>query len=834
MNIHSLDFSSRKDISILASLWGAEFDLPTKEKTKAIVKKAEKKKDVSISKSVKSKKLSIPEKLEMIRSEVLRILGGYKSNTKVLYTENEVEEYLSEAISNGIIAVDTETNHSLDPLTAKLMGVCLYTPNQKQAYIPINHTDLEGNLLRNQVGITFIRSALEKLKPLDIIFHNGKFDYKVIKCTTGCELPITWDTMIGARLLNENERAGLKEQYISKIDPSIEKYSIEHLFSDIPYEYVDPELFALYAATDSFMTYKLYLWQKAQFELRNNDRLYRLFLETEMPLVPVLAEMELTGMCIDTEYAERLSIKYHRMLKDVDEAINAEMEKIYNQKIIEFKNSPESNVVRTGSKTIGEQIEIPVKVTSPTQLAILLYDVLKFRAPSRSKPRGTGEEELRKLIELYPEFTLGELVLEKRGLEKIIGTYVDKLVTCISPVDGRLHANFNQCGADTGRLSSSDPNLQNIPSKNNEIRMLFSAAPGKIFCGSDFSQQEPRLLANYSEDEKMIGAYKDGKDLYALIASEVYHNNYEDNKEFYPDGKMNPEGKHRRSSVKSILLGLMYGRGAAAIAEQIKTHDGAPTKEDIAEANKIIRSFYDGFPKVETWMQKTTSDAKINGYVEDLWGRRRRLPDIQLPQYEVSSKKSVERFNPILKTTGLIEDDSKIKKYRDMIESAQNAGEKVSIKMTALNDGIEIKDNGGFIAQAERQCVNSRVQGGAATMSKRAMVLVHNDPELKAMGFRLVNAVHDELIGEVSIENSERAASRLSELMIQSALPECKVPMKCDATCFNHWYEDVYASDLKEKYEILLSKHSEEDARKILYEEHCENTPEIIDRYLNY
>lgn len=460
------------------SLWGEAFNVPTKEKTKKLIKKVETKiqpeTQVVVKRTVKSKKVSDKEKLELIASEVHRILGVYEANTVLLNSEALVTEYFNYAVTNGIIAIDTETDHSLDPLTCKLMGVCVYTPGQKQAYIPISHTDFENNLLSDQVSIKFIHDELEKLKDIFCIFHNGKFDYEVIKCTTGVELPVTWDTMIGARVLNETERAGLKEQYIQKIDPSIEKYSIEHLFSDIPYEIVDPALFALYAATDSYMTYRLYEYQLQEFNKPENVGLFNLFKTVEMPVLPALASMELTGMCIDTEYAHRLSSKYHKKLDELDAQIEKELDKC-TQAIIDFKNSAESQSIKSGSKTLAEQIQLPVNLASPTQLAILIYDVLKIKPVSTKSPRGTGEDVLLKLQEKNPDFILGKLILERRTLLKLLNTYIDKLIECISPVDNRLHARFNQIGADTGRLSSSDPNLQNIPSKNNEIRMMFVA-----------------------------------------------------------------------------------------------------------------------------------------------------------------------------------------------------------------------------------------------------------------------------------------------------------------------------------------------------------------------
>jgi len=339
-------------------------------------------------------------------------------------------------------------------------------------------------------------------------------------------------------------------------------------------------------------------------------------------------------------------------------------------------------------------------------------------------------------------------------------------------------------------------------------------------------------LANYAQDENMINAYKEGKDLYATIASHVYHNNYEDNREFYPDGTMNPEGKKRRTNVKSLLLGLMYGRGVASIADQIKTHKGPATKEDILEAQKVTDDFFNGFPKVKKWIDQTQLDAKKNGYVEDCWGRRRRLPDIQLDKFVLKNKNgsSVDNFNPLIGSKGLYSNTNSviIDKYKKQCYSCKSKKELDELKSKALKDGIEIHDNGGFIAQAERQCVNARVQGGAASMSKRAMIAVYNDKQLRDFGFKLLIAVHDELIGECPIENQEGVKKRLSELMINSAKPECIVPMKCDADSFRSWYLDVFSSNLKEEYEDLLKSYSKEEAFNYLKNNHLECTEDQL------
>ena len=271
--------------------------------------------------------MSDDDKLALIIPEVYRILGSYKDKTQVITTVQELHDYVDASIRNGVISIDTETNNSLEPVTCKLMGACIYTPGKHNAYIPVNHVDKQRNKLQGQVTEQDIKTEFDRLCNTKIIMHNGKFDYEVIKCTCNCELNIYWDTLIAAKVLNENELAGLKEQYISKIDSTQEKYDIENLFEHIKYEIVPPEVFALYAATDSYMTYKLYLWQKEQFNKPGNERLYSLFMNVEMPVVQVAAEMELTGIEIDTEYANRLSIKYHKILDDLDVVIAKELDK---------------------------------------------------------------------------------------------------------------------------------------------------------------------------------------------------------------------------------------------------------------------------------------------------------------------------------------------------------------------------------------------------------------------------------------------------------------------------------------------------------------------------
>ena len=801
---------------VQTSLWGQEFIPETKSKKEKIIKKASSPKKVkTVQQSLKSKSVPIEEKIRLITENVNRILGGYSSNTTVIRNKQEFLEYINKSINNGIIAVDTETNNSLDPLTCKLMGVCIYTPGMKSAYIPINHVELNtGERLGWQLTESDIKEGFDKLSATHVVMHNGKFDYQVIHCTCDCDLNIYWDTMIGAKILDENEHsAGLKQQYIAKIDNSIEKYSIDHLF-DIEYAVLDPELFALYAATDAYMTYKLYEWQSDVFNQPGNERLLNVFMNIEMPVVKVAADMELTGVCIDLDYTNRLSKKYNERYDELHKNLLIELDKLKPQ-IDEWRKTDSANIINQG-KSNSDRLEFPPNVSSPTQLAILLYDVLKVPPVDKKTPRGTGEAILKQI-----DLPICKLILEERGLLKLINTYIDKLPKGISERDGRLHCHFNQVGTDTGRFSSSDPNLQNIPARNHEIRMMFTATPGYTMLGSDYSQQEPRLLAYYSQDNNMIDAYKNGKDLYAVIASRIYHNNYEDNLEFNPiTGERQDDGAKRRSATKSVLLGIMYGLGSAGLAERIKVSK--------AEAEDIKNSFFREFPSVEKWVNETQSNAHITGYVEDIWGRRRRLPDIKKTKYEVTPTKNKIKFNPLLGTSQVFVDETEIKNILKELSACKWRSDVDKVREKAKYLGYEIVDNSGFILRAERQCVNARIQGGAASMSKRAMVNVANNEELKRLGFRLLIVVHDELIGECPIENKDRCRELLSQEMLNAAKPEVNVPMKCDADDFPSWYYDVYSSEIKKEYEesgkdfgLLVNNHSEmieEDLRKIIEE----------------
>lgn len=297
-------------------------------------------------------------------------------------------------------------------------------------------------------------------------------------------------------------------------------------------------------------------------------------------------------------------------------------------------------------------------------------------------------------------------------------------------------------------------------------------------------QQEPRTLAHMSQDEHLIQAYIDGKDIYAWIAEKIYKVPYEECKEFRPDGTKNPEGAKRRSSVKSIILGIMYGRGAKAIAEQLN----CSTKE----AQKIVDTFYTEFPKVKKWMNDVLAHAHEYGYVETAWGRKRRLPDVQLEPYEFELMAGgPSTFDPLSweEDQGEAEVDPAVKKkYIKQLEKTWSSKDRRDIIMRAREEGIKITDNGGKIADAERQCVNSIIQGSSADMTKLAMIAINDNPRLKELDCHLLIQVHDEVICECPEANAKECAELLSSLMVGAAAEKIRVPMKCDAEVTRVWY----------------------------------------------
>lgn len=604
---------------IQQSLFGSDGDIILNpDKTDKIIKKLKKPKvisEITTDKLLKDKNISFEIKLSRVREEVERILGKYKSDTVCIYTKEDFHSYIDKVIENKIISIDTETlgtrtdipKPATDPLTCRLAGLCIYTPGEKNAYIPVNHVDYQtGERFSSQLTEEDINEELTRVVKAKTknIFQNGKFDYMVLYYTCGVKVPITWDTMIGSQILNENEQAGLKFQYRDKINPEQEKYDIDRLFDLENLDKYPCDLFSLYAATDAYMTYKLYEYQKKEFEKRGNERLYNLFLNIEMPVVTVCAEMQMRGIGLDKEFAKRLSDKFHRKLDVVEENISKELSKyddeISNWRLSELANKHE---IKNGKKqkSMNEKLSSPLEVTSPEQLGIFLYDILNILKPDSDGKKPVDEATLLTIKDRLP---LIPLILKKREYDKYLGTYIDALPLLVNPRDDRIHPKFNQLGREekgvvTGRFSSTDPNFQNIPARGNitSVRCMMiptieyydrnsfdeiditeeiqfgnnwvwksEVSPNDVvfpvktrkryqLCGSDFSAQEVKVFAQTCGDETMLKSLMAGKDLYSEVASTIYNMPYEECCEFRPDGTFNLEGKQRRTKSKSVILG---------------------------------------------------------------------------------------------------------------------------------------------------------------------------------------------------------------------------------------------------------------------------------------
>lgn len=395
-------------------------------------------------------------------------LGSYKRDFTTIQDKAELDRYMDTAIKNRVLSIDTETT-GLDPLQDQIAGFSIYTPNEKPAYIPINHVSYITNLfIPNQLTKEEACDSLNKAlnANIDIIMFNADFDIRVLKNQLGLHnIYCTWDCYLAQRILNENEDANklkpLHNKYV--LNGKDDVFTFADFFKGIPFILVPLSIAYLYAANDAKITYELYMYQhkylRADNEREDMRLMYKLFTEIEMPCVPVVAEMEDNGVSLDLTYQATLSEKYNKLLKEKANAF------------YECLTQYESDINKYRQAHIDSKLSSPINISSPVQLAILFYDILGYDVIDKKSPRGTGEEILQKM-----DNPIANAVLEYRGVEKLINTYIDKLPNCINPNDGKIHGKFNQYGAKTGRFSSSEPNLQNIPSHNKDIRPMFVAS----------------------------------------------------------------------------------------------------------------------------------------------------------------------------------------------------------------------------------------------------------------------------------------------------------------------------------------------------------------------
>ena len=740
-------------------------------------------------------------KVEYAKNLSLQVFGKKLDQIELVTDVDRIQEYLENTLKNGILAVDTETN-GLDRITGEIAGVCLYTPGEKGIYIPLHHYSFMTNQpLKINVAVEVMRDFFLKCNEHKVkyIFHNAKFDMHILYWMVGVEVEPYWDTQIGSQLLNENEPHGLKalyQKYCVGANEEQQTASFNSLFKGTVFTKIPPDVGYMYASFDPIMTYELYQFQYEFLDIEGEyckskglERVAKVFREIEMPLIKVVFDMECTGVQIDTELASKLQSTYKVYMEQAEVAFKNEVKKLSNkiEKLQVSSPVKYSKLVKNG--------KIDINIGSTQQLAILFYDVLHFESPDKKSPRGTGEDILK-----HYDHPIVQAILEYRSMSKLLSTYVEAIPGYINKRTGKLHASFNQYGAKTGRFSSSDPNLQNIPSKaiklsdgtkidaGHDIRQMFIAGEGQVIVGGDFSQQEPRCLAHMSGDEHMIGAYLEGKDLYGTIASKIYKMPYEECLEFRPDGSVNPEGKARRTSVKPVLLGIMYGRGVPSIAEQMKITP--------KEAQGIIDDFYNGFPKVKDFVDFAQQFAHDYGFVETAWGRKRRLTNMLLDPIEI--KKCIKDYDEDFDVFAFNADevipqddyvsDEVYYKYVRLMKQAFGRAKKQEVIDLALKEGYIITDNSAKIAEAQRQCVNSIIQGSAADMTKITMIKIHDDEELNKLGYKLIIPVHDEVLGVCPKENAKAVRDRLEHIMVHIVDGFFKIPMKCDIEVTERWY----------------------------------------------
>ena len=449
----------------------ALFDIPNSRTDRTQDNTIAKKSNAKAKKSNTTvKSTGIAGRIQQIKFNVETHLGQYRDAYQVIMEEDVLHKYIDACIENKYISIDTETD-GLNPLQNHLAGICIYTYGQKGSYIPLNHISyLSDERVDGQLPVDFVMGEFRRLlehKP-DIDMFNAPFDIKFLKMGGLPEIYCTWDGYLGARLLNENElENGLKplhKKYCRNGEG--DAFSFDELFKGIPFTKIPIQIGYMYAANDPVITTELCDFQR-QYLREDSDRedmreIWWVMKNIEMPIVDVVADMELTGVAFDLDYNKQLQEKYAAKLEDKLTAFY-DVCKPYESQISAYK-----------AKHPTVKMDDPINISSPNQLAVLLYDIIGLSAgvdKRTKKPiRGTGEEILSKL-----DHPICKAILEYREMEKLMSTYIVKLPNCVDSTDGRIHCKFNQYGADTGRFSSSEPNLQNIPSHNKDIRKMFVA-----------------------------------------------------------------------------------------------------------------------------------------------------------------------------------------------------------------------------------------------------------------------------------------------------------------------------------------------------------------------
>ena len=492
---------------------------------------------------------------------------------KLIDNENEIRNLFDFLMTFEIVSLDTETT-STNAIEAELVGMSFSVEENKAFYVPVSANREEA------LRIVNIFKPLYENEKILKVGQNIKYDLEVL-ANYGVTLKgKMFDTMIAHYVLQPELYHNM--DYLAEIYLKYKTIHIEELIGpkgkgQKNMRDLNPQDVYEYAAEDADITLKLKNILEKELEKAGVEHL---FYDIEMPLMPVLASMEMNGVCLDTV-----------SLKETSEVLTNRL-KVIENKIYELS---------------GETFNI----ASPKQVGEILFDKLKIVEKAKKTKTGqyvTNEEVLQGLKHKHE--IVGN-ILEHRGLKKLLGTYVDALPSLINKRTGRIHTSFNQTIASTGRLSSSDPNLQNIPvrgEEGKEIRKAFIPEPGCLFFSADYSQIELRVMAHLSNDENMIEAFREGYDIHAATAAKIYKED------------MNEVSRDQRTKAKRANFGIIYGITIFGLAERL----------DISrdEAKQLIDGYFETYPKVKEYMETAKETARKNGYVETLFKRRRYLADI--------------------------------------------------------------------------------------------------------------------------------------------------------------------------------------------------------------
>lgn len=500
-----------------------------------------------------------------------------KTDYFAVTTQDQLTFLIKQIQTSNELAIDTETD-SLDSMIANLVGISLCWKKGHAAYIPLAH-DMAA--CPTQLSFEVIKNALEPIiqdPQRKIYAQNAKYDLQVLFRAGFKPFPIHGDPMIASYLLDadsvKHNLDDLSERYLNHQNISYEevcgKGKTQILFSAVPLEKALP-----YAAEDADMTFQLAQLLGKKIKAEGLEKLYQ---EIELPLETVLCDMERAGICIDTKALNQMSKEFADKLKALEN-------KAYEIAGVEFN------------------------LASPKQVGEILFGKLQLQAGKKTK---TGHSTNAQVLEqLSPSHPLPKILLEHRQLAKLKNTYVDALPKLLNPQTKRLHTHFNQAVTATGRLSSSDPNLQNIPIRSPEgrrIREAFIAKEGSVLISLDYSQIELRILAEISKDPVMLDAFNKNEDVHQRTASEVFN------------VALNDVTKEQRSFAKTINFGLLYGMGAHKLSQTLGISR--------TEAANYIQAYYDRYQNIYAWQENLLKKAHNDEVVYTLMGRRRKLPSI--------------------------------------------------------------------------------------------------------------------------------------------------------------------------------------------------------------